>query len=360
MILTKDLLAPLAGTGLPAPAFKSYVIKGGGKLRRIDAPNDAMRIVHWGLSDYLLEILLRSLDEKLKRMSTAYWPMSSMRAGVEQHARSRYFFVTDLRNAYESVRGDSIAGQLGRMDGRLYASVEDLRGTEQERLNGVGRFVRRYCLTKQGGLRFGGPASPILFNAYCSERLDASLLAVADEHNAVVTRCADDIVFSSQSPLSERVRKTILKAIRLSDFEPNDDKTRYRDLMHEAVTITGVRLKWRGMHTPAELSCSLELQQRLRSLLNIYHHGRVEDPVGLVKLIRGLWAAIVNLGGGHGQAWNRTVELYREMTKAPPTQTEDQSSYRLEPPETIAVTLWSGREVVVTNPHRQQKLPFRN
>lgn len=357
MILTKDLFAPLAGTGLPAPAFKSYAIKGGGKLRRIDAPNDAMRIVHWGLSDYLLEILLRSLDEKLKRMSTAYWPMSSMRAGVEQHASSRFFFVTDLRNAYGSVHGDSLVRRIGQMDWELCSSAEDKRTSEQRRTVGIARFLKKHCLTKQGGLRFGGPASPILFNAYCSEELDPCLLDVADAHNATVTRYADDIVLSSRSPLSERTRKTLLHAIRLSGFEPNEKKTWYRDLMHEAVTITGVRLKWRGMNTPAELSCSVELQKRFRSLLNIYRGGRAEDPWELQQLIRGLWAAIVSLGGGHGDAWATTESLYREMGTASIPQPENRLSDR-PPPETIAVTLWSGRQVVVRRPHQQRLLPL--
>lgn len=346
MIIETALLKPVRDAGLPRPRFRTYQTKAGKKRRTIHAPNGAMSAVHYGFSAYLLEVLPAALEKILGpqalEVSTAYWPGSSPARNAGTHTQNRFVFATDLVDAYGSVPGESLATILAQIDPDLCLRADELPN-EDMRVGGIRKFLRAYCLTEKGGLRFGGPASPHLLNLYCGWGLDGALIQAMNDERLAITRFSDDIHFSSRSHLSPRQRHNLLEIIRSSGFAVNDRKTRYRDMAREAVTITGIRLQWRGENRPAKMSASPELVSNLESMLNLFLSGRAKDPQEVADTIGGLWGSTIGIGSCSGPRWNRIHSNYEEFRMKQPTRPTPEHTG----PNPVAVTLWNGTQVAV-------------
>ena len=345
MIIETALLKPVRDAGLPTPRFTTRKQRIGKKMRMVSKPNGAMRAVQWGLSDYLLERLQPALESWLGpqalEVSTAFWPGSSCARNAGQHVLNRFILTTDLKDAYASVPGEALAPILAKLDPELHLREGEL--LEEMRVEGLREFLRRYCLTPQGGLCFGGPASPHLFNLYLGWVLDGVLIQIMNEERIDVTRYADDITFGSRHHLSHAKRRDLLAAIRGSGMQINERKVCYRDMAREAVSITGVRLQWQGPERPARLSAERGLFDRLESLLRAYVAGRVVDDYEVAEIISGLWATVIALGGGTGVRWQRITSLFAKFKERRYTPLYESATTD----EKKVVTLWNGRAVKV-------------
>jgi hypothetical protein len=219
------------------PTFRTFVFKdenplgGTVKLRKLEAPNDAMRIIHGRLIQYL-----RSLEIEMP-YATACRLGDSPRKNLERHKGNRYFFVLDLKNAYRQVD----QRKLARI---LCAADPALKGSEEE----VSAFLGQYCVSKFGGLPMGASASPDLFNLYCAVLLDVPLGKLCAEYGWVYTRYLDDLTISCTSdPPTRRVGRPAIRAIvEEAGFKVNHKKARLRDLAFGPIFLNGIGLEHGG------------------------------------------------------------------------------------------------------------------
>ncbi|MEK7505695.1 MAG: reverse transcriptase domain-containing protein [Patescibacteria group bacterium] len=213
-----------------AASFTERLVPIKGKLRKILDPNNEVRAIQAGFESALWDM---ELIPKLVSAS-AFQKGSSVLKNVLRHRGNQYFFLTDLRGAYESLTTNKLISGLPE----IWKSFED---SEEE----VRNFINRYLCPK-GSLAFGGPISPLLFNLYCEQTLDY-WVRMSLPTDVFYSRYADDLTFSSgKRPLSRRFKKTILKFIRRAGFEIAAHKTQSLDIGKGSVLINGMRLLENG------------------------------------------------------------------------------------------------------------------
>jgi hypothetical protein len=231
------------------------------KRRIIEAPNEAMRIVHYRLREYL-----RSLPVKYS-FATGSRPGNSPLKNVERHRQNRFFFLLDLIDAYHNIDLERLAVILCSIDPEL---------TDQE--IEVTAFLKRYCLSSLGGLAIGAPASPDFFNLYCAVTIDEPLSQLCREYGLTYTRYLDDLTLSSNKVIGRVKRKRIRDIIEQAGFTTHHRKAKVYDLRIGTIVITGVGLEYGGrMFLPRYFL------RYLRGLLNL----GMEDPIGLRHQIEG-------------------------------------------------------------------------
>lgn len=205
------------------------------KIRTLEMPNEAMEVLHKELIRYL-----RKLDVDLHYATGSVRGASPLR-NVRKHFGHEYFYALDLHNAFPSVNGERLASVLCRLD-------TELADQEKEVL----RFLEQYCLSFQGGLPVGAPASPDLFNIYAAVLIDSFLGDLCkhwESHwgqNFCYTRYLDDLCVSSDSPIGDRKRRTIRSIIQQAGFQINHRKSHVWELNKGPVVITGVGLRREG------------------------------------------------------------------------------------------------------------------
>lgn len=220
------------------------------KTRHIDRPNGPMILVHEFIKDYLRRLYLEF------PYATAYQPGASPLNNVKRHRKSRFFWLLDLRHAYQNVDMKKLANILCKLDPRHASHEEEMLV-----------FLQKYCMSAIGGLAVGAPASPHLFNIYCGTELDQAIAAICEKKGLVYSRYGDDITISSPvRPVGQRVRQQIRQIIVASGFRVNDGKVELIDLARmktQSLVINGV-----GLELGGRIFIPPQFVTRLRGLLH--------------------------------------------------------------------------------------------
>lgn len=224
----------------PNPEYKRAVItdynplRGSTKQREIWMPNPDMLAMQ--------QRFLCSL-ERLKPdlpYATGARKGDSPAKNVERHAGNRYFYLLDLKSAYEQVDMSVLAWQLQGLG--MQGDVHDTQ-----------EFLEKFCKPPGGnGLATGSPTAPFLFNVYCLQ-LDVHLGAYAESEGMVYTRYLDDLTFSAadtgfptRDVINPKKRAAIRKIIDDNGFVLSPHKTRVSDVQDAPVIITGLQLNKKG------------------------------------------------------------------------------------------------------------------
>lgn len=197
----------------------------GDKVRNIDVPDAEARKYHRGL----LRQLYR-LDLPFEH-ATGGIPGKSLVDNIRPHSDSRTFYTLDIKNAFPSVDGDRLAFQLANL-----GVFDDLTTTRAD--------LYEYCLDPQTrGLMLGAPASPFLFNIYCSP-LDDVIADYCYGRGLVYTRYFDDITVSAPAgeSLGKHRRRDIRELVITDGWELAHHKSKVHSLDNGPVTITGISL----------------------------------------------------------------------------------------------------------------------
>lgn len=251
------------------PGYKKYSIKDVNRVTRrkkwrtVYDPNEAMRVIQTRFRMYL-----RGFHFFLP--SATAIPGFNPRMNVARHAHNRFFYLTDLKNAYQGVSLEQWVDILASLDPET-----DRRELEEASR----RFL--FVTNRDGlvrGLVTGGLVSVEVFNIYAGVVLDRPLRALAVRHGLVYTRFLDDLTFSAQSPIGEKKRRQIRDVICGAGFTPNHRKSLIQDLESGPLVITGIGLAKEGRRfLPRHFT------QRINSTLH-----RVENGTESLSRIHGL------------------------------------------------------------------------
>lgn len=217
------------------PAFHRFQyydynpLSGNRKTRVLYAPNSAMAAFQKALINRL------SLMDIDMPHATAFKRGMSPVQNLKIHRMNRYFYLTDIKDAYPSVNIKKLAEIIAQAsEGKL--------DTLQ-----VFAILKKNCMALEGGLPIGANASPMLFNIYANEVLDKPLGQLCKKWHVKYTRYCDDLTFSSFSqPFGKKKRRQILNVIRNAGFDVSYHKTQVRDLRQGAITICGFRMDING------------------------------------------------------------------------------------------------------------------
>jgi len=152
--------------------------------------------------------------------------------GVRKHRRNRFFYLTDLRQAFPSVT-------LTMCLQAIYAYEESSNWDRQK----VADFLKAFCFDPNGCLIVGASASPMLFDICAAYYIDGPLWPILRQHRLRYTRFVDNLTFSSRTRIGSKVRKKIRSVIEKAGFTINHGESSVKDLRKGAVVINGIGLE---------------------------------------------------------------------------------------------------------------------
>ncbi len=176
--------------------------------------------------------ILKQIDQSLFNTSVtyAYIPGQNIKNLVQKHIESNYFFKTDIKSFF-----DSIDHQV------LY---ELIRKYNFDSLIARGDLQELNVQKKDFGIGIGMLISPVLSNLYLIE-FDKAMTEFANQNNLVYTRYADDLCFSSQTPIrTEQLTDKIDYELEKLNLITNIKKTEYTNIIKpkSSVKILGLNI----------------------------------------------------------------------------------------------------------------------
>lgn len=277
------------------PSFDFYWKEEGGKRRLIGNPNEPMRALHDLFGKYIRRGLrmmsggdgyfLRNL-----KSSTAFVKESNSLKNAARHTGGKYFYITDVRDAYPSVDLVRLAILIVYIQRhRDYCDSFSLamltrNSVLQDEIHNdplfpsVHSFLELFCSGLHGqGLAVGGPLSPFLFNLYCEAYVDAHLRKVCEDYGITYTRYADDLSFSRETPIIAEIRKSLRSHIMSAGFDVNHRKSKVLSIKMGTVFVTKT-----GLRDSSELQAKLvfpkKKRRKLHKLIFDYIDERMDWP----------------------------------------------------------------------------------
>jgi len=178
------------------------------------------------------------------------------------HVYGRFFYLTDLRHAFDSVDLEKLA--------LILAGIPGVGNNQTE----LALFLRKYCSVDDKGLATGGTASQKLFNIYCAELLDKPLDACMKRWTVTYTRYCDDLCFSASCPIGDKKRKEIRAIIEEAGLVVAHHKSEVLDLQKCDIIIYGIRVEWKGSKRPARLCSTKKQSTHAQGVLHMARKGK--------------------------------------------------------------------------------------
>lgn len=269
---------------LGSPSFDNFSlldknpVSGTEKQRVISKPNKAMREVH------------RRFLELIRFDTIGMTAHSSPLSNVKTHEKNRFFYQTDIKEAYRNVP----------LEGMVSVLLRHHPEWEKETLK---PFLERYCFSPSGGLVTGAPASPKLFDVYAYKFLDEPLIDVwmplppnRPRTGRLYTRYRDDLTFSSPEPIPASLRKKIREVIERAGFQVNHRKSTVKDLKKGRIVICGVGLEYREGKS-ARIFLPGHYLAKLQGMLHLAVKGQIHINPQVIEGMHGVFCSVYGKRG---------------------------------------------------------------
>lgn len=183
-------------------------------------------------------------------------------------------------------------------------------------------------VTYKGRLPMGAPSSPVLSN-YAMLELDAELQQLASVSGMTYTRYADDLTFSSDTPVNSKDERLFREAIGHRGFRINEAKVRHYGESDDKV-VTGIVVGRDALALPTGYTEQLLLEiDRLKSVMLVENRYRTGMSYKKLKLLKQELQGKINFA--HmvlGDASDQADDLHHRFEEA------------LDPPESYESAGW--------------------
>lgn len=208
--------------------FTFTVEKRNGSLRTIHSPNDSLKRIQSIIKDDLLDIYGD------KSCVHGFVKGKSVKSNALQHVNKKYVLNIDLSDFFSTIH-------FGRVRGLFMSKIFSF----PEKI----ATILAQIVCRDGILPQGAPTSPIISNFIC-RRLDNDLLEFAKRSKVLYSRYADDLTFSTNSPIAVKylgvikernfqLSSEIQGLIILNDFKINYFKVRFSTKCQRQ-SVTGI------------------------------------------------------------------------------------------------------------------------
>lgn len=265
-----------------------------GKLRLVGNPNRAMRTLHRLFGAYLRECIFGTDDAgyRVRKLPSATGCVvgSNPLLNAQRHAQGKFFYITDLKDAYPSVSLENLALFITYLvrnaDYRDDVSLKFFERDERRRSlrndlsfpEVLDVLKRNFAGPDSSGLAVGGPLSPYLMNLYCEVYLDAQLRKICEARRLAYTRYVDDLVFSGSVPINSLTRREIRRAVADAGFAVNHRKSKVLAISMGTVHVTKVGLAHESGRDSARLVFPQKKRRRLHGMIQGYLAGQSDWP----------------------------------------------------------------------------------
>lgn len=271
-----DLHMPLdlvqhAAKHAPTRVKRFLIRKRNGGSREIVQPSIALKPILAWIDVNLLSAL------PVHSIASAFRPCKSILENASAHKYSLYSVRVDIKSFYPSIM---------RVDfERILVNNKKLFSVQLLTPNNV-QALSRLCFDAHGSLPIGYSTSPAIANAVMYE-IDSTLVRLisnkSDFGNAVLTRYADDFVFSTDKVGACKKFVEAITSVFASTSSPvlriNPDKTRFMSRAGGSTIVTGLRVNNQG-----NVVVHADYRDHVRLLLKLYRSGtlRVDEVPKLV------------------------------------------------------------------------------
>lgn len=207
----------------------------------------------------------------VSEIATAFQPGTSIVQNAEAHRKSIYSVRLDISDFFWSICSTDLLKVIKGAQPALESWVATSQFEE---------ITRRACFDKSDCLPIGYPSSPRIANVVMYE-LDSKLCQTIGSSperfgNAVLTRYADDFVFSTDKrgackEFAEELRK-VLDACPSPKLSINASKTRYMSRLGGSTLITGLRVNMDG-----KVGVHATYRDHVRLLLKLFAAGKLKQ-----------------------------------------------------------------------------------
>ncbi|RAX51646.1 hypothetical protein CCY99_08790 [Helicobacter sp. 16-1353] len=229
--------------------YKKFEIpKNNGEFRTIYAPTKYLKTILKSLN-YAFQAIYKN-----NQVAHGFLPNKSVATNAKKHISKNYVFNMDLKDFFQSIHQARIWKMLQISPFNLPKDMANL-------LAGLLCYQYPRESKEKSFLPQGAPTSPIISNFICY-RLDKSLLELAKKHNAIYTRYADDITFSSNINLYKKDSEFLQKIYRIINnegFSINENKIRLQG--------KGYRQEVTGIIVNEKINVSKKYIKNLRALI---------------------------------------------------------------------------------------------
>jgi RNA-directed DNA polymerase len=209
---------------------------------------------------FIDRVILRNLNTNHEVVHSYVKGKSSITA-VAGHAKSKYFFTTDIENFFPSITRKHV-------DLVLKSSVENIPISDFE--NHLDHIAS--LLVWKGTIPIGFPTSPQLSNAVLYE-FDNKFQNHCMEIGLIYSRYSDDLIVSTD--MSEKLQgiegvvQACLDSCSQAAFQLKNDKTRFLHMGNK------IRLLGLVITTDGRVTIDVKYKKRLESLLYFYVNDKV-------------------------------------------------------------------------------------
>lgn len=253
--------------------------KNGRSMRPISIPNPILMDVQRWILDRILATL------PVHHNSYDYAAGKSIRQCAQKHLGARWLVKLDIRDFFQSINEVQVYSIFEGVGYQPLVSLElariCTRYAEHSTYIDINRYKARphYAIIKAyrrpllGFVPQGAPTSGALAN-FVAYPLDIKLTELADSHNVIYTRYADDLTFSSSSNFDRDVALDLIKAsrhiLRSERFVMHEQKT--------SIIPPGARKIVLGLLVDGR---SVRISRWMRA--KIEHHVRGTEKFGLTS-----------------------------------------------------------------------------
>lgn len=270
--------------------------------------NDALKLIHSNLLDLFYKHGLHKKGNYPFAFGWVSGTIDPIKQALLYHKREdtgffpQYWFVTDIKDAYESVDIKQLAVNLNIALGADYQSEE------------IYELLHRFCEGRFGGLARGFSTSPLLFNIYAHQTIDTLLFLTARKFGIKFCRLGDDLIFSSKNPIGRRKRKELLSIVRSAGFTISVKKTRYINLkVQKTFKIFNVMV--RNTLLGATILPSKTTERKMRGMLFVERNTQMDliDKEDLRNKIHG-WNGFCKIPEGiTRKRYEKIIEGYKNL-----------------------------------------------
>lgn len=230
-------------------------IQQGVKQRELISPSERLRAYHHFLRLFLVDFL-----PVHKEVVFSYRKGVSARAAVEQHARSRHFFVTDIESFFPNLARDLIRRTI--IQAQADIPIADLS-------ENIDHILDLLCVDEV--LPIGFSTSPGLSNAVLYH-FDTAFQERSQQLGLIYTRYADDIVLSSSERTTVESGEQALQELLATMF---DGKLRLHRGKSKYLHIGG-KIKLLGMVILPNgmISVDASVKNEIETMLHLYIRNR--------------------------------------------------------------------------------------
>lgn len=229
----------------PNRYYRRFMIPKGKTQRQIVAPKVALKIIQSWLGYHLSR-------QNVPDHVFGFVPGRSHIDAAEKHIGAQWAYSFDISNFFDSTPSAKVNVALLELG---YPAVS-------------ANLICDLC-TLDGHLVQGSPASPALSNI-CLTDVDQALQAIAQQSGLVVTRYADDVVFSGQGQFPEDLENQIAHIFDGTPWVIHPDKT-YRQPIKGRIKIHGLLV------TEGNIALTKGYRNKIRAYRYIYSNKRLSE-----------------------------------------------------------------------------------